>query len=227
MKKFAKATEINKRIKEARERSGLTQKEFSGRIGISRSFLSEIEAGKVKPSIETLIGMILHFEVDTRWLLVGEGSRPPVGWAAESPSEYRSKTDPSTSFPLLPILDDRVVAGPPRPLSEKEIAGYIPIWDAPPRKRGYCFYAQDDGMAPLLRKGALVGITPFSGALKKLEGKLIAAWLSKEGLVVRRFHFDRKYLILEPENKAYSTLYLERSDRAVLFDVDWWRQGQR
>ncbi|HEY5600104.1 MAG TPA: LexA family transcriptional regulator [Candidatus Manganitrophaceae bacterium] len=227
MKKIAKATDINKRIKQARERAGLTQKEFSARIGISRSFLSEIEAGKVKPSIEALIGLLRNFDIDAHWLLMGAArSKAADLLAAEAPSEYRPSRERSADSPALPLLSDETVSGPPHPVSEKDIAGYIPVWDLSSRKRGYCFYTRDDGMAPLIRRGALVGVVPFSGRSEKLNGALAAAWLPKEGLMVRRFRVDQKHIILEPENKAYAPLYLEKSDRMALFSVAWWRQHQ-
>src|SRR3569832_2180226 len=88
MKKFSKAIGINNRIKRIREQEGLTQKDFSAKIGISRSFLSEIEAGKVKPSIEALIGIVLSFQIDTHWLLAGDIERISEPAVAEAASEY-------------------------------------------------------------------------------------------------------------------------------------------
>lgn len=225
MRKFAIATDINNRIKEVRQRFGLTQKEFSEEIGISRSYLSEIEASKAKPSIETLTGILLHYEVDSRWLLIGEmAGEASAEWAAEDPAPYKAARKGQSGIPLL---DSKTIAGPPRPIGSKDIVGYVPLPEEfPSIKRAYCFYARDDGMAPLLPQGALIGVSPLSGSLKKGNEKIIAAWLSEGGLTVRRLRFDKKYLILEPENRNYSPLYIERSAQITLFYVDWWRQRQ-
>ena len=42
-------------IKEKRERLGISQKEFAEKVGISQSFLCDIEQGRSKPSIDTAI----------------------------------------------------------------------------------------------------------------------------------------------------------------------------
>lgn len=41
-------------IKSDRERKGLTQKQYGEQIGISDSYLSNIESGRKQPTIETL-----------------------------------------------------------------------------------------------------------------------------------------------------------------------------
>ena len=53
---------------EARQRTGLTQKELSERIGIAQGDISKLERGNANPSLRTLqrlaagMGMILHVE---------------------------------------------------------------------------------------------------------------------------------------------------------------------
>lgn len=42
-------------IKERREQLGITQKELADKIGISQSFLCDIEQGRSKPSIDTAL----------------------------------------------------------------------------------------------------------------------------------------------------------------------------
>jgi|GEM_PF-6475322 len=228
MKKFSKATEVNWRIKQVREQSGLTQKRFAEQIGISRSFLSEIEAGKVKPSVETLIGIVSLFQIDAHWLLAGASGENRIdSVAAESSSGYASEGDRRSASPMIPLLADRVVSGPPHLISSGDIAAYLPAWGPVVQKEIYCFYLQDDAMSPLIRKGALVGVVPISTPSKKWEGKLVALWPSKGGLTVRRLRIDRKYFIFEAENKNVPIFYLERSARPVLFGVDWWWQSQR
>lgn len=227
MKKFAKATEINKRVKQVRERVGLTQKEFAAKIGVSRSFLSEIEAGKVKPSVEALIGIVTRFQIDPYWLLIGAaGERPGDFLAAEPASAYTSALDRQSAYPTVPLLDDRVVSGSPHVISEADIAAYLPVWGAIYQKGMFCFYLRDDAMSPLLRQGALVGAIPIPTPTKKWEGKLVVFWPAKGGMMVRRFRIDQKYFIFEAENKNYSAIYLERSTRPVLYGVDWWWQSQ-
>lgn len=227
MKKIAKATEINRRVKQVRERVGLTQKEFAAQIGVSRSFLSEIEAGKVKPSVETLIGVVTRFQIDPLWLLIGAAGEGPADWvAAEPASGYASALDRRSAYPTIPLLDDRAVSGAPHLISEGDIAAYLPVWGTIFQKEMFSFYLRDDAMSPLLQQGALVGAIPISAPSKKWEGKLVVLWPAKGGMTVRRLRIDQKYFIFEAENKNYSAFYLERSAQPALFSVDWWWQSQ-
>ncbi|MBI3802735.1 MAG: XRE family transcriptional regulator [Nitrospirae bacterium] len=210
-----------------RKQAGLTQKTFSERISVSRSFLSEIESGKVKPSLETLVGVVMQFQVDAHWLLVGTGKGATADLAAEPSSGYQPTPERQSAYPLIPLLDDRVVQGPPRRLSKDEIIAYLPLWGPVAQKESYCFYLQDDAMAPFLRRGALVGMVPIAAPSKKWEGKLVALWQTKGGITLRRLRIDQKYFIFEAENKSHSVFYLERSAKPVLFGVEWWWQNQK
>ena len=42
-------------IKEKREQLGISQKELAEKVGISQSFLCDIEQGRCKPSIDTAV----------------------------------------------------------------------------------------------------------------------------------------------------------------------------
>lgn len=63
----------NKRIKELRQALCLTQDEFGGRIGITKSSISTMESGRSKPSEQTLRSMCREFTVSYLWLTTGEG----------------------------------------------------------------------------------------------------------------------------------------------------------
>lgn len=65
-------TTIGERFKQLRASSGMRQTEFSKAIGISQGTLSDIEKGKYKPSIDTVISTSNVFGVTTDWLLKGE-----------------------------------------------------------------------------------------------------------------------------------------------------------
>jgi DNA-binding XRE family transcriptional regulator len=65
---------IGRRIRAVRSLLSMTQAEFSGKLGVSRSFLSEVESNKSKPSIEILCGIAVNFsQINTRWLLTACG----------------------------------------------------------------------------------------------------------------------------------------------------------
>lgn len=62
------------RIKELRRALDLTQDEFGGRIGITKSSISTMESGRSNPSEQTLRSMCREFGVSYLWLTTGEGS---------------------------------------------------------------------------------------------------------------------------------------------------------
>ena len=63
----------NQRIKELRRALDLTQDEFGGRIGITKSSISTMESGRSNPSEQTLRSMCREFGASYLWLTTGEG----------------------------------------------------------------------------------------------------------------------------------------------------------
>lgn len=61
------------RIKELRRALDLTQDEFGGRIGITKSSISTMESGRSNPSEQTLRSMCREFGAAYLWLTTGEG----------------------------------------------------------------------------------------------------------------------------------------------------------
>lgn len=62
------------RIKELRRALDLTQDEFGGRMGITKSSISTMESGRSNPSEQTLRSMCREFGASYVWLTTGEGS---------------------------------------------------------------------------------------------------------------------------------------------------------
>ena len=65
---------MNERIKELRRSLGLTQDEFGGRIGITKSSVSTMESGRSNPSEQTLRSMVREVGASYLWLTTGAGS---------------------------------------------------------------------------------------------------------------------------------------------------------
>ncbi len=62
------------RIKAVRKHVGMTQHVFAKAIGVSRSYLAEVERGKGKPSLEMIVGIADKFpQISRDWLLTGQG----------------------------------------------------------------------------------------------------------------------------------------------------------
>lgn len=65
-------SEIGARIKQTRNL--LTQKEFAESLGVARTYVSNIEYGRTKPSLEFLINISKCYHVSLDWLLLGHDS---------------------------------------------------------------------------------------------------------------------------------------------------------
>ena len=64
-------SEIGSRIKKARGRDN--QREFANILGFSTSYLSEVESGKTKPSLELLVKISEYTKYSLHWLVTGKG----------------------------------------------------------------------------------------------------------------------------------------------------------
>ena len=64
---------MNTRIKELRNYLKITQNEFSQKIGLKRSSLSDIERGNAPITERTIIAICSQFNVNEEWLRFGQG----------------------------------------------------------------------------------------------------------------------------------------------------------
>ena len=62
------------RLKKIRKELQLSQEEFGKRIGLTRAAIAAVEAGNNKFSNEVLCKLILTFDVNVNYLLVGKGN---------------------------------------------------------------------------------------------------------------------------------------------------------
>lgn len=60
--------QFGEKLREVRERRGLTLKEVAGRAGLSESLISQIERNKVAPAIDTLLSIVEVLDIDLEYL---------------------------------------------------------------------------------------------------------------------------------------------------------------
>jgi transcriptional regulator with XRE-family HTH domain len=76
---------LGERLREERDRKGLTLRELARRIEVSPSLVSQIETGKIRPSVRTLYAMLDEYDVTVEQLFAGSGSTVVVdGFDASS-----------------------------------------------------------------------------------------------------------------------------------------------
>ncbi|MCP4154894.1 MAG: helix-turn-helix transcriptional regulator [bacterium] len=65
---------VGQGLKQIRTDMGLNQKNFAALLGISKSFVSEIEAGNKYPNLDLLTTLALKHNINTTFLITGKGS---------------------------------------------------------------------------------------------------------------------------------------------------------
>lgn len=79
---------VGRNLRAARERRGINLRELSRRIEVSPSLISQIETGKVRPSVRTLLAMATELGASVDELLAWDanGSTAPPGPGASAPA---------------------------------------------------------------------------------------------------------------------------------------------
>lgn len=65
--------EVGERIKDVREKLGIKQKDFARVLSISAPTLSEMEAGRNKPSFDVLEKLAKQYKINLYYLMFGRG----------------------------------------------------------------------------------------------------------------------------------------------------------
>ncbi len=98
------------RIKEIIVNSGLTNGEFSDKIGIQKSSLSHVLSGRNKPSLDFVLKILDCFpEVNSDWLLFGKGDRGQVSSPQIPDSKFPS---PEITLHTKPQISDSDMENP-------------------------------------------------------------------------------------------------------------------
>lgn len=66
---------INTRVKQVREEAGMSQAVFAGYLSISRDVITAMETLRTSPSATVLKRIVLKFNINPVWILMGEGSK--------------------------------------------------------------------------------------------------------------------------------------------------------
>ncbi len=62
--------EMGERLRQIR--GDLSQQEFADSLSVSRAYISDVERGKTKPSLELLAEVAVKYHSDIHWLVTGE-----------------------------------------------------------------------------------------------------------------------------------------------------------
>ena len=93
--------EIGQRIKEAREKAGLTQERFSELIGLGPKSVSALERGTVGISLTTLKKICLVLSISSDQILFGEREKNELSQLAAAVHEEIESVRRSCLLPIL------------------------------------------------------------------------------------------------------------------------------
>jgi transcriptional regulator with XRE-family HTH domain len=77
--------DIGTRLREERERVGISQRELARRIGLSASMISQIESGQSKPSVSTLYAVVTELGASVDDVFRGHADGAATAPAADAP----------------------------------------------------------------------------------------------------------------------------------------------
>lgn len=118
---------FTERLRILMEHYGLSASAFADRIGVQRSGISHILAGRNKPSLDFVLKIVREFEsVDLYWLLLGKGSFPPADTKAP---EKTISPIPDTPTPETHIVPKKTPLPKTNKKNESDIAKIIILYE--------------------------------------------------------------------------------------------------
>lgn len=221
-KKIAKS-EIGIRIKRARDKD--TQKEFAKRLVFSASYLSEVESGKTKPSLELLLRISQITNFSLHWLLTGEGSMliEHAESMVREGSAFYGAPGGFTVMPRLDLEDEAGMEAQGIEQGKEERYAFQRQWLHSKGKVEdlVLIEARGDSMDPTIADGDAVLI---NCAKKKVIGGHMYALRTQNVVMVKRLQpIGAARIKVMSDNKLYDSyeIDLESGDIEILGQVIW------
>lgn len=188
---------IGKRIKSIRITHKLTLEEFGQKVGLSPSAVRGIEKGLrgTKTGIGTsiIIRICKAFNVDPRWLLLGEETI----FMPELPTKYEND-----KFLSLPVLS-QIPSGFPF-AALKEIDGYLSVpKNVVDDKKAFIFKVKDDSMEPELYEDDLIIVSPAKKAHIRRRDDLAIVRYDSDKVVIKSVREEKQKIVLNSRNPKY------------------------
>lgn len=221
-KKIVKS-EIGSRIKHARGRDN--QREFAKILEFSSSYLSEVESGKTKPSLELLLKISQFTKYSLDWLITGEGPmflEPPESMVREDPAVYEALGE----FTFVPqvALEGGMGSGA-EGIEEEATTQYAfrRTWlQSKGKLENFVLFAvRGDSMDPTITDGDLVLI---DRSKKQVVAGTMYALRTKNAVMVKRLQPTGATRIkVMSDNKLYDSyeIDLETGDIEIIGQVIW------
>ena len=220
--KIAKS-EIGNRIKHVRGKDA--QKEFAKILGFSPSYLSEVESGKTKPSLELLVKISQITNYSLHWLLTGEGPmflEPSEGMIKENLASY-GELGEFALIPLVVLEREREIEREGIEARAKEKYAFRRTWlQSKGNLENFVLFAvSGDSMDPTITDGDFVLI---DRSQKQVVVGNIYALRIENAVMVKRLQpmGDRRIKVMS-DNKLYESYELDlgTGDIEIIGQIIW------
>jgi phage repressor protein C with HTH and peptisase S24 domain len=221
-KKIVKG-EIGNRVKQVRGKD--TQREFSKILGFSSSYLSEVESGKTKPSLELLMIISQITNYSLHWLLTGEGPmllEHSEAMVKEHLASY-GELDDFTLIPLVALESDRVIAREAIKASAKGKYAFRRTWlQSKGNLENFVLFAvRSDSMDPTITDGDFVLIDRSQKEV--VVGNIYALRIENAVMVNRLQPMGDRRIKVMSDNKLYESYELDFGigDIEIIGQIIW------
>lgn len=212
------------RITVLRELMEMSQKEFASDVGISQSALSQLENGKSKLSVATLVKISDVFEINCNWLVRGKGriflKDLEEGETMKVPSLHTVDIE---GVSMIPLILEEAKAGYLKGCKDADYMSSLDIYKIPGYEEGNyrMFEISGDSMLPTIYPREIV-ISEHVDDWDKLENGTMCVVITTEDIVAKRVYFyeeDKNVLILKSDNADFKTYSINIDEVTELWEI--------
>ncbi|MFH2011709.1 MAG: S24 family peptidase [Pseudomonadota bacterium] len=207
-------------MQKVRNDNKLSQRMFAENIGISQSYLSELEQNKKPPSEPILLAIEYRYAIPKDWLLTGEGEKEKISGPpsiAEPRAPYIPPIPGVIPLRIIPVLG-RVPAGFPDQIPEQEIIEYIKCPDG--QSGSYALIVKGENMSPTIKDGDYV-LFINNGDIK--NGDVIVVNNEWGDSMIKRYREKEGDILLTSDNPEYPSYKPNEQYRIIGKVVGAWR----
>ncbi|MBI5189766.1 MAG: helix-turn-helix domain-containing protein [Nitrospirae bacterium] len=201
------------------------------------TLLKQIQRGQIP--IEILADYAINKRnISINWLLTGKGN-PHGAVEIVSPElhvidkKHVLTTRMHDDYVPIPLIADSAAAGPPRLINERDIEGYVVIYNAWCRNTDdfTAIRVRGNSMQPTLPDGCIVAINHAKRDLSDLMKKM-TAFRYHGGVTIKRLYYDKDKGIVvgkpdNPDSPEIVTLTGDEIATGIIGKVEWWWGRER
>lgn len=224
-------TLVSKNIKFLRKKSGLTQEQFSEKIGIKRSLLGAYEEGRADPRLNNLLNIAKEFNISVDTLIsqnVETISDQDLHDHKNEPNREKFKvlaiTTDENNEENIELVPQKASAGYLNGYGDPEYLKELPKFQLPflPKNGTYrAFEITGDSMLPLTPGTIVIG--KYAEQVSDIKnGSTYILVTGKEGIVYKRvFNYveENGKLFLTSDNKLYSPYEIDVNEVIEIWEA--------